>query len=115
MTNITFEHLELSMRATNMLENCGINTVEGLQGITANTLRKQRHCGENTLKEIREKMSFYGLALAGDIVIQSKAGIELIREIPELLIKLKTQVKELQYQLKDIGDMIERIRISQED
>lgn len=114
MTEITLEHLELSARSSMILENCGIKTIQDLQNITANTIRGQRLCGQKCINEIRERLAFYGLALAGDIVIQSKAGIELIKEIPELLIRLKAQVQDLQYQVKDVADILDRIRVSQE-
>ncbi|CAB4164487.1 RNA polymerase, alpha subunit, C-terminal [uncultured Caudovirales phage] len=111
---MTLDDLDLTVRAANFLYGLGIKDIESLLLQSAGTLRKQRNCGEKTIKEIRERLAFHGLALCGDILVQSAAGIALVKEIPELIKRLQNQVHSLKSDIKDLSDALEKIRLSQE-
>ncbi len=54
--NMSLAELELTVRATNCLEEAGITTVRDLVTRTPEELLKVRNFGETTLREVREKL-----------------------------------------------------------
>ncbi len=54
--NMSLAELELSVRATNCLEEAGVTTVRDLVTRTKEELLKIRNFGETTLREVREKL-----------------------------------------------------------
>ena len=61
--NLSLAELRLSVRATNCLESANINTVRDLVQQTDDQLLEIRNFGENTLNEVREKLTELGLHL----------------------------------------------------
>jgi DNA-directed RNA polymerase alpha subunit len=47
-----FEDTDLSIRATNVLKGCGINTVEDLNGKTIEDLRAYKSMTKKTIEEL---------------------------------------------------------------
>jgi DNA-directed RNA polymerase subunit alpha len=65
--NMSLAQLELSVRATNCLENEGMSTVRDLVSRTEEQLLTVRNFGETTLKEVSSKLQELGLELGMDI------------------------------------------------
>ncbi len=61
--NMSLAELNLSVRATNCLESDNIHTVRDLVARGTDQLLDIRNCGDNTLTEVREKLSDLGLRL----------------------------------------------------
>jgi len=61
--NMSMAELNLSVRATNCLESDNIHTVRDLVARSADQLLDIRNFGDNTLTEVREKLSDLGLRL----------------------------------------------------
>jgi DNA-directed RNA polymerase subunit alpha len=60
---MSLAELDLSVRATNCLETCGISTVRDLVTKDEDALLQVRNFGETTLKEVREKLRKHNLYL----------------------------------------------------
>ena len=60
---MSLAELNLSVRATNCLESEGITTVRDLVIRTDDELLEVRNFGETTLREVKAKLSEYGLSL----------------------------------------------------
>lgn len=83
---------------------------------SAGSLLKRPTCGKHTIKELREKLAFYGMALVGDIVVKSSAGVALTHDIPKLCEKVVQEVrsmnkvlKDIQFRLHDLEEVISKI------
>lgn len=107
--------LELSIRTTNALNSVGVKDIDSLLLCTAGTLRKAKYFGEKSLREIRERLLFFGLCLSGDILVQSVAGIALVKEIPQHIEKLNDHIGQLQSDLRDVSLLLKRIRLFEEN
>lgn len=106
------DSLELSVRSSNVLRNMGIKDTHELIKYTPGNLAMQRNWGKRCLAELREKLLIHGLCLAGDTIVSSAHGIELIKEIPQHLEKIKEELHKVFIEVRDVLDMIEKIRIS---
>jgi len=127
MENLTLDTLQLSFRTEKALKSCGIDDLQGLLKKSAGSLMKIQTFGKSSLKEIREKLSFYGLCLSGDILVRSPLGVSLAYDIPKLceglcesireingsINFLNESIRELQFKVKDMEETISRI-ISEE-
>lgn len=60
--DMTIEELELSVRSFNCLKRAGIQTVLELTQKTEEEMMKVRNLGKKSLKEVKEKLLFYGLS-----------------------------------------------------
>lgn len=109
---LSLEDFDFSVRASNIIYDLGIQDVETLLKFTPSALNKQRSVGKKTLKEIRDKLSEKNLCLAGDFIITSKYGIELIKSIPERLDILNNQLNLIRNQIMEIEKMLDGIRIA---
>ncbi len=65
--NMSLAQLELSVRATNCLENEGMSTVRDLVSRSEEQLLTVRNFGETTLKEVRSKLEELGLQLGMNV------------------------------------------------
>lgn len=61
---MSIDDLELSVRATNILQSEGINTVGELIIRTREELMAMRHCNETALQSIVDGLAAHGLSLA---------------------------------------------------
>ena len=59
--NITIEELDLSCRSYNCLKRANIQTVQELTEKTEDDMMRVKNLGKKSLKEIKEKLSSYGL------------------------------------------------------
>lgn len=105
------EILKLSTRVFNALKNKGINTVEELVQFTPGNLANIRNWGDKCLFEVRERLLFHDLCLAGDTIISSKLGIQLIKDITNKLDNLEKQINIIRSEIGDILTVIDKIRI----
>lgn len=106
------DDLDLSVRASHVLKDLGIKNVEDLLKYTPGNLANARGWGRRCLLELREALAKFDLCLAGDTVISSEHGIELVKEIPLKLDEISTKLRDLHIQVRDLLDIVERIRIS---
>jgi DNA-directed RNA polymerase subunit alpha len=65
---MSIEDLELSARSLNCLKSAGIRSVGELIANSATELMKHKNFGAKSLKEVREKLTEYKLALKGEKV-----------------------------------------------
>ena len=61
------EEMDLSVRASNCLENQGIKTLGDLARMTEKEMLQVRNLGKTSLKEIKKKLADFDLSLGMDI------------------------------------------------
>lgn len=66
------EEMDLSVRTFNCLRRAGINTVEGLTGMTREQFRSTLGLGSNCMNETEERMDEMGLSFREETVVQKQ-------------------------------------------
>ena len=66
------EKMDLSVRTFNCLRRAGINTVEGLTGMTREQFRSTLGLGSNCMNETEERMDEMGLSFREETVVQKQ-------------------------------------------
>lgn len=61
--DVPIEELELSVRSYNCLRRNGVNKVSDMRGWTVQDLKKMRHLGPKSIREISEKATAFGLTI----------------------------------------------------
>lgn len=114
MNNLSLDDLCLSIRTSNALKQAEILTLDQLLNTTVHVLRsKIRSIGEKCIEEIRIKLAYYGLVLAGETLITSIRGIELCKELPAKLDEIKTELKVISSKIWELHRIIEQISIKE--
>lgn len=115
-SDIDLETLQFSIRVENLLRHSNIKDMESLLKESAGSLSNKTSCGKKSIKEIREKLAFYGLTLTGDILIRSVDGVTLTHDIPRLCEniaiesrKMNEILKDIQFRLHDLEEVIASI------
>lgn len=103
------DNLELSIRATNALRMHGIDNLENLQKYSAGILGSLRGFGNRTIRELREKLLEHGMCLAGESIVTSVHGIELVKEIPQKLKELSDQLGLIYYEIRELQTIVKTI------
>ncbi|XQP55709.1 MAG: DNA-directed RNA polymerase subunit alpha [Mycoplasmoidaceae bacterium] len=62
VTSVSIDDLELSVRSYNCLKRSGIRTIQELSNMTRAEVEKIKNLGKTSLREIRKKLTDYGLS-----------------------------------------------------
>lgn len=105
---ISIHDADFSVRTTNMLLNNGIKSLNELTEYTTRTILQWRWVGKKALDEIREKLAFHGMSLK-DESVDFDVKKSILQDLPGLLKKIKSQVDEMQNELRFFSYKIEQV------
>ncbi len=108
MDNINLQTIKFCFRTQRALSNAGIHTLDDLLKESYGSLIKKTDFTNAVVKGIRQKLAFHGLALAGDILVRSEAGVALTHDIPKLCEKIVEEIRSLNDYFRNM-----RIRINE--